>query len=94
MTAITKQAREQQSKTAHNPLKCFESREVTLLAFDCRNWEKTGNDAPPGHPAKIAKCCPVRWEIARELVPYEAAVARMEREVEAIARDAPRNWCG
>ncbi len=29
---------------------------------------------------------PVRWEVATALVPYETAVARMEREVEAIAR--------
>jgi lipoyl(octanoyl) transferase len=29
---------------------------------------------------------PVRWEIAEGLVEYEAAVARMEREVAAIAR--------
>ena len=33
---------------------------------------------------------PVRWEAATALVPYDEAVARMEREVEAIARgDAP-----
>jgi lipoyl(octanoyl) transferase len=39
---------------------------------------------------KLQSAIPVRWEIARELVPYEAAVARMEREVEAIAKgDAP-----
>lgn len=36
---------------------------------------------------KLQSANPVRWEIARELVPYEAAVARMEREVEAIARE-------
>ncbi len=35
---------------------------------------------------KLQSANPVRWEIARELVPYEAAVARMEREVEAIAK--------
>ena len=28
---------------------------------------------------------PVRWEVADELVPYDEAVARMEREVEGIA---------
>ena len=39
---------------------------------------------------KLQSADPVRWEIASELVPYGAAVARMEREVEAIARgDAP-----
>jgi lipoyl(octanoyl) transferase len=35
---------------------------------------------------KLQSANPVRWEIAGELVPYEMAVARMEREVEAIAK--------
>lgn len=33
----------------------------------------------------LQSAAPVRWEIARELVPYEAAVARMETEVARIA---------
>ena len=36
---------------------------------------------------KLQRANPVRWEIARAPVPYEAAVARMEREVEAIAKE-------
>ena len=39
---------------------------------------------------KLQSALPVRWEIAADLVPYEAAVARMEREVAAIAKgEAP-----
>ena len=33
----------------------------------------------------LQSAAPVRWEIARELVPYEVAVARMETEVARIA---------
>ena len=36
----------------------------------------------------LAAATPVRWEIAAGLVPYPLAVARMEREVEAIASGA------
>ena len=35
---------------------------------------------------RLQSAIPVRWEIAAGLVPYEAAVARMEREVAAIAK--------
>ena len=35
---------------------------------------------------KLQSALPVRWEIAADLVPYDAAVARMEREVAAIAK--------
>jgi lipoyl(octanoyl) transferase len=35
----------------------------------------------------LKNSAPVRWEVAAALVPYDEAVARMEREVEAIARD-------
>jgi lipoyl(octanoyl) transferase len=35
---------------------------------------------------KLQNAAPVRWEISPGPVPYEAAVARMEREVEAIAK--------
>ena len=39
---------------------------------------------------KLQSALPVRWEIAADLVPYEAAVARMEREVAAIVKgEAP-----
>jgi lipoyl(octanoyl) transferase len=39
---------------------------------------------------KLQSALPVRWEIAAGLVSYEAAVARMEREVAAIAKgEAP-----
>jgi lipoyl(octanoyl) transferase len=39
---------------------------------------------------KLQSAFPVRWEIATGLVAYDEAVARMEREVEAIARgEAP-----
>lgn len=39
---------------------------------------------------KLQSALPVRWEIAAGLVPYEAALARMEREVAAIAKgEAP-----
>ncbi len=39
---------------------------------------------------KLQSAFPVRWEIAEGFVPYEAAVARMEREVAAIAKgEAP-----
>ena len=34
----------------------------------------------------LKSSAPVRWETASKLVPYDEAVARMEREVEAIAR--------
>ena len=34
---------------------------------------------------KLRSALPVRWEIAADLVPYDEAVARMEREVAAIA---------
>jgi lipoyl(octanoyl) transferase len=34
----------------------------------------------------LKSSAPVRWEVAVALVPYDEAVARMEREVEAIAR--------
>jgi lipoyl(octanoyl) transferase len=34
----------------------------------------------------LKNSAPVRWEVAAALVPYDEAVARMEREVEAIAR--------
>ncbi len=34
----------------------------------------------------LKNSAPVRWEVAAVLVPYDEAVARMEREVEAIAR--------
>jgi lipoyl(octanoyl) transferase len=37
---------------------------------------------------KLQSANPVRWEIARAPVPYEAAVARMEREIEAIAKES------
>jgi lipoyl(octanoyl) transferase len=41
------------------------------------------------HP-KLQSPLPVRWEISAGLVPYEVAVARMEREVAAIAKgEAP-----
>jgi lipoyl(octanoyl) transferase len=36
---------------------------------------------------KLQSATPVRWEIARDPVPYKAAVARMEREVEAISKE-------
>ena len=39
---------------------------------------------------KLQSALPVRWEIAAGLVPYDEAVARMEREVAAIANgEAP-----
>ena len=39
---------------------------------------------------KLQNAVPVRWEIATRPVPYEAAVARMEHEVAAIAKgEAP-----
>ena len=39
---------------------------------------------------KLRSALPVRWEIAADLVPYDEAVARMEREVAAIANgEAP-----
>ncbi len=39
---------------------------------------------------KLQSALPVRWEIAADLVPYDEAVARMEREVAAIAKgEAP-----
>ena len=39
---------------------------------------------------KLRSALPVRWEIAADLVPYDEAVVRMEREVEAIAKgEAP-----
>lgn len=43
---------------------------------------------------KLLAATPIAWEIAEERVPYPYAVARMEREVEAIARgEAPeRVW--
>ena len=36
---------------------------------------------------KLQSALFVRWEIAADLVPYDEAVARMEREVAAIAKD-------
>ena len=33
----------------------------------------------------LVAALPVRWEIASGLVPYEEALARMDREVDAIA---------
>jgi lipoyl(octanoyl) transferase len=38
----------------------------------------------------LQSLAPVRWEIANGLVPYEEAVARMEREVAAIAAGTAR----
>jgi lipoyl(octanoyl) transferase len=39
---------------------------------------------------KLRSALPVRWEIAADFVPYDEAVARMEREVAAIAKgEAP-----
>jgi len=35
---------------------------------------------------KLQSAIPVRWEIAPDPVPYDVAVARMEHEVEAIAK--------